>query len=105
MRIINTLTEFQDLLELSNTKLVVINFSVVWCGPCRYIDPIYELMAEEYTQVEFCKVDVDESLEVAEHLRISAMPTFKFLKGREVVGQEVMGADEVQLRSCIEELI
>jgi len=38
----------------------VIDFSATWCGPCKMMEPILQAMANEFTDVEFIKIDVDE---------------------------------------------
>ena len=57
-------------------------------------------MAEEFSQAELVKVDVDQADDVAAHCGIRAMPTFLFLKDGAKV-HEVMGADQVKLREAI----
>jgi thiol-disulfide isomerase/thioredoxin len=57
---ITSMEDYDALLEKSKTTLVVIDFSASWCGPCRFIHPIYEKMAAENTDVTFAEVDVDE---------------------------------------------
>ncbi|KAK7274176.1 hypothetical protein RIF29_15254 [Crotalaria pallida] len=47
-------------------KLMVINFTATWCGPCKYMDPIILEFAAKYSDVEFIKIDVDELMEVLE---------------------------------------
>ncbi|CAI9092746.1 OLC1v1028073C2 [Oldenlandia corymbosa var. corymbosa] len=42
------------------SKLIVIDFTASWCGPCRYIEPAIYEFAAKYTDVEFVKIDVDE---------------------------------------------
>merc|ERR1712093_457877 len=44
-------------------KLVVVDFTASWCGPCQRIAPIFAKMAEENPDVVFVKVDVDEKLD------------------------------------------
>ncbi|KAG2376756.1 Thioredoxin protein [Vigna angularis] len=41
-------------------KLLVIDFTATWCGPCKTMDPVIKEFAAKYTDVEFIKIDVDE---------------------------------------------
>ena len=34
----------------------VVYFTAVWCPPCKAIKPVYEQLAEKYTDVAFAKV-------------------------------------------------
>ena len=78
-------------------QLVVVDFFATWCGPCKAIAPRIEEMANgEFADVKFLKVDVDECEEVALEYNISAMPTFKFIKGGKEV-DELVGANAEQL--------
>ena len=50
----------------------------------------------------FLKVDVDENPDTAAEYNVSAMPTFVFIKGGEVV-ERLMGANPGRLQELIEE--
>lgn len=39
---------------------MVIDFTATWCGPCRFMEPTLNELAETYTDVVFVKIDVDE---------------------------------------------
>lgn len=73
-----------------------------WCGPCQIIGPIFDELSDEISGVVFVKVDVDENPETAAKYSVSAMPTFVFIKGGEVVDR-MMGADPDRLREMIED--
>jgi len=84
-------------------KLVVIDFTATWCGPCKMIAPIFHELSEQIDSVVFLKVDVDENPDTAAKYSVSAMPTFVFIKGWEVVDR-LMGANPARLKEMIEEL-
>ncbi|XP_055833570.1 thioredoxin H-type 1-like [Solanum dulcamara] len=83
-------------------KLVVVDFTASWCGPCRFIAPILADIAKKMPHVIFLKVDVDELKTVAEEWNVEAMPTFVFIKeGKEV--SRVVGANKDGLLHAIQE--
>ncbi|KAK3442413.1 hypothetical protein EUGRSUZ_B02586 [Eucalyptus grandis] len=43
-----------------NNKLMVIDFTATWCGPCRRMEPTIDELAETFADVDFIKIDVDE---------------------------------------------
>ncbi|RPA86851.1 thioredoxin domain-containing protein [Ascobolus immersus RN42] len=86
---------------IKKDKLVVVDFFATWCGPCRVIAPKVVSFSQEYTDVDFYKVDVDEVPDVASEVQVKAMPTFMFFKNGERVG-EVVGANPQVLKQGIE---
>ncbi|MEF8777328.1 MAG: thioredoxin family protein [Natronomonas sp.] len=51
------------------------DFYADWCGPCKTQDPILDELAEDYPDVEFEKVDVDEEQDVANEYQVRSLPT------------------------------
>jgi thioredoxin 1 len=100
-----TLTEVDDILMKASAegKLVIIDFSATWCGPCRMIAPVFKELSDAFPNVVFLKVDVDENPETAAKYEVSAMPTFLFIKRGEVV-DKVMGANASALQKLLDEL-
>ncbi|CAN6297422.1 unnamed protein product, partial [Urochloa humidicola] len=84
----------------SNGKLMVIDFSASWCGPCRFIEPAFKEMASRYTDVVFVKIDVDELSDVARTWKVEAMPTFVLARGGKEVSR-VVGAKKDELERKI----
>ncbi|RDX76502.1 hypothetical protein CR513_43491, partial [Mucuna pruriens] len=85
-------------------KLIVVDFTASWCGPCRFIAPFLAELAKKFTNVIFLKVDVDELKTVAQDWAIEAMPTFVFVKEGSLVGK-VVGAKKEELQQTIEKLV
>lgn len=84
----------------SSSKLMVIDFSASWCGPCRFIEPAFKELASRFTDAIFVKVDVDELAEVARTWKVEAMPTFVLVKDGKEVGR-VIGAKKDELERKI----
>ena len=80
---------------------VVVDFWAEWCGPCKMIAPVYKELSEEFHNAQFIKVDVDENPGAAQKFGVSAMPTFVFIKGGEVVDR-LMGANADRLKELIQ---
>ncbi|WP_225333207.1 thioredoxin family protein [Halomicrobium urmianum] len=51
------------------------DFYADWCGPCKTQDPILEELEEDWPDVDFEKVDVDEEQDVANEYQVRSLPT------------------------------
>lgn len=49
-------SEFYELSRRTAGKLLVVQFTATWCGPCRRVAPQYEALARRTPDVEFVKV-------------------------------------------------
>ena len=79
--------------EVLESKIpVLVDFAAAWCGPCRMMGPVLEQLSAEYEgRVKIVKVDIDESMDLAQEYRIMSVPNMViFQKGIPVDG--VVGA-------------
>ena len=100
VKVVATKTEFDNIISNAGGKLVAVDFTASWCGPCQRIGPKFVEFAAEFEDVIFIKVDVDENAETAEACGIEAMPTFHFYKDGAKV-DELVGASEAKLKEKI----
>jgi thioredoxin 1 len=74
------------------TGIQVIDFWAQWCGPCKTAAPMFESIANSYSEEElktlsFGKVDVDKNPETALKFNVKSIPTFIVLKDGVEVGR------------------
>ncbi|XP_043713346.1 thioredoxin H-type-like [Telopea speciosissima] len=98
----HTVEAWNEQLQKGNEskKLVVVDFTASWCGPCRLISPILAELAKKLPNVIFLKVDVDELKTVATEWAVEAMPTLIFLKEGKTV-DKIVGAKKEELQQKI----
>eukprot|EP00271_Cylindrocystis_brebissonii_P008316 TRINITY_DN223_c0_g1_i3.p1 TRINITY_DN223_c0_g1~~TRINITY_DN223_c0_g1_i3.p1 ORF type:complete len:120 (+),score=28.06 TRINITY_DN223_c0_g1_i3:245-604(+) len=81
-------------------KIVVVDFTAVWCGPCKMIAPFFESLSTKYPNAVFMKVDVDDHNDIAGECGVRCMPTFHiFSDGRKV--DEMSGANPTGLEELV----
>ncbi|QSG06119.1 thioredoxin family protein [Halapricum desulfuricans] len=55
--------------------ITLMDFMADWCGPCKTQEPILEDLEEDYPDVEFERIDVDERQDVANEYQVRSLPT------------------------------
>ena len=83
--------------------MVLVDFFAKWCGPCRMISPIVEELSNEIYYVSFCKVDVDESGEIANTFGVLSIPTLLLFKEGKLISKKVGFQSKDELTSWINE--
>lgn len=80
---------------------VLVDFYADWCGPCKFMAPILDQIAQEQTGASVMKVDVDALGEIAGTYNVSSIPTFLVFSGGKVVGQAIGAIGKAQLVKLI----
>ena len=76
--------EFEEKVNNSEKK-VLVDCYADWCGPCKMLAPVIEELSEEIENVEFYKLNIDESGEIAERYGIMSIPTLLIFKNNELI--------------------
>ena len=101
---IKTKEEYDLVLQNNEGRLLVIDFTATWCPPCQKIGPLFkELALTVNNMTTLAKVDVDDNSQTAHACGITAMPTFQFYLGTEMV-EQLRGASIEGIKSKIDEL-
>ncbi|KAH9814988.1 thioredoxin-like protein [Melampsora americana] len=96
---LKSLNQLNQLIQHSN-QLIIIDFHAKWCPPCHAIAPFYEDLSKTYSNLIFTKCDTDECKPIAESYKITAMPTFIFIKNKQKV-EEIKGANRAGIEAAI----
>ena len=88
---------------INQEKLVVVDYTATWCGPCRLIAPIIDQLAEDYQgKAEVVKVDLDQNKGNAKQYNIRSIPTVLIFKNGQEVERIVGRATYEQFSNALE---
>ena len=71
--------------QVSSNKYVIINFSAIWCIPCKKVAPLYESLREEdslMTKCYFYKIDETGIVKLLTCSEQKKCLPFKYIKAK-----------------------
>lgn len=75
-----------DVIEMSNTKPVLVDFYAAWCGPCKMQGPIVEKLADEIgDKAVVGKMDTEAAQATAMKYGIMSIPTLMIFRNGQPV--------------------
>lgn len=95
-----------DVLRVSLTRPVVVDFWAPWCEPCKQLTPVLEkIVTAAGGAVDLVKVDIEANPELAQIFRVQSVPmVYAFFQGHPVDG--FMGArPESEIKAFVEKLV
>lgn len=71
---------------LESITPVLVDFTAVWCGPCKMLEPILKELADQWAdKVRILKVDVDQNPELAMQYNVMGVPTLMLFQDGKVL--------------------
>lgn len=67
----------------------VFYYTATWCPPCRAIAPVFEQLSQDYPDISFTKIDVDQLPAAASSASIRSVPTFIFKNNGNTVAEVI----------------
>ena len=85
--------------EIQNKTLV--DFYGEFCGPCKMLSPILDRIAKDNSSINFGKVDIDESSDLASEYKIMSVPTLVLFENGKEVNRLVGMCQEQKIREVL----
>lgn len=97
----------RDVVEPSQTKLVLVDFWAEWCNPCKQLSPIIEKIAADYADqgVLLVKINVDENCFIASQFRVQSIPTVYAMFQGQPVADLSQARTESQYRQMLDQIL
>jgi len=77
---LSTYDELENYSKKNSSTLIILNFKASWCSPCKAIKSFVSYLKEQYTNVNFYEVDIEDTDTdtdtIITYFNIKKVPTF-----------------------------
>lgn len=87
----------------SQDGIVIIDFWAEWCGACKDFNPIYEKVANKFSQHVFAKIDTVKEKKLTSVLEIENIPTLMIYRDGILIFQQPGYYEEDKLQDIIKQ--
>lgn len=92
-----------EVIQVSLTTPVLVDFWADWCGPCKSLGPILEKVVASYGgELRLGKVDTDKEMQLAAAFGIRSLPTVVLVKDGQMVDGFMGALPESGVRAFVE---
>lgn len=90
---------------INSNKVVLVDFSATWCGPCKALSPVIDQLSQEYNgRAVIGKLDIERSPSTTAQFGIRSVPALLFFKNGQLVHKQA-GGQRVELSNKINSLL
>lgn len=97
-----TIAELEQL--QTEGKKILADFKARWCGPCKTLIPRIDNISNDYPNIEFVSIDVDDNQEGVVKLGIRSVPTVIIYDGETVIDRSQGVNHETYYKSILDKL-
>jgi thioredoxin 1 len=83
---------------------VVVYFAAPWCGPCKNMGPILEKLSQQYSGIQFGKVNIDNEFNLAKRFAIKSIPTMMFYNKGKIIGTLSGSQPQTKIQEVLQQI-
>lgn len=104
MSVLNLTSAQLEPLILDN-ELVFVDFWAGWCAPCKQFSKAYEQVSEQYSEIVFAKVNIEEEQSLVDYFGIVSIPYLLVFKNGVVIYSDAGSIPESSLRELVNQAL
>lgn len=95
--------EFNHL--INENEIVFVDFWAEWCAPCKQFSRVYEEVSNQFPEITFTKVNIEEQKALAEYFEIRSIPQLLIFKKGIVIYSDAGSMPESTLKELAKQAL